>query len=83
MVYFGEDLADIPKNSRKNLYNLARSCISSRKALLFVGCIKYLLSSCEDLDKNSIWLSDLGSFYENYTKLDFDAKHFKIDLNRG
>lgn len=32
-----------------------------------------------NLDKNRVQLLDLGPFYENHTKLYFDAKHLKMD----
>ena len=35
-----------------------------------------------NLDKNSIWLLDTARINENYWKLYFDAKHFKMGLNK-
>ena len=40
-------------------------------------------ASGPNLDKNSVRLSDCAPFYENYTKLYFDAKCLKTGLNMG
>ena len=40
------------------------------------------LSDLINLDKNSIWLWDLAPIYKDHTNLDFDAKHLKRGWKR-